>query len=67
MMRALGRQTTDPASARMLWARIDHAAVDQAPWASLVNLSGSASVSKRASNYQHNPEFGILLDQLWVR
>jgi hypothetical protein len=24
-------------------------------------------VSKRVGNYQHNPQAGVLLDQLWVK
>jgi hypothetical protein len=24
-------------------------------------------LSQRTGDYQHNPEFGVLLDQLWVR
>jgi len=24
-------------------------------------------VSQRVGNYQHNPQWGVLLDQLWVR
>jgi hypothetical protein len=24
-------------------------------------------VSKRVGNYQYNPQFGVLIDQVWVR
>jgi hypothetical protein len=33
----------------------------------LVNPLGIVLVSARVGNYQRNPAFGILLDQLWVR
>jgi hypothetical protein len=33
----------------------------------LFTPSGASVVSKRVGNYQDNPEFGILFDQLWVR
>jgi hypothetical protein len=34
---------------------------------SLVNTRGLALVSKRVGNYQYHPQFGPLLDQLWVQ
>ncbi len=64
---ALQTQTNEPASAPALWARTDHAIVDQAPWVPLVNRLGVDIVSARVGNYQRNPQFGVLLDQLWVR
>ena len=65
--RALGLQAVDPARANELWTAIDHRAVDLAPWVSLVNPVGVDVVSKRVGNYERNPQWGLLLDQLWVR
>jgi hypothetical protein len=31
------------------------------------NQLGSVFVSRRVGNYQYNPQWGILVDQLWVR
>ena len=41
--------------------------VDLAPWVPVFTPSHASIVSKRVGNYQYNPEWGILLDQLWVR
>jgi peptide/nickel transport system substrate-binding protein len=64
--RALALQTTDPASAAASWSHIDRQITDLAPWVPLVNDQGWDLVSSRVGNYQHNPEWGVLLDQLWV-
>ena len=64
--RALALQTTDPYLANQLWARIDHAIVDRAPVVPLVTLKQLDIVSRRVGNYQYNPQWGVLLDQLWV-
>lgn len=60
-------QTTDPAQALLLWQKADREAVNQAPWVPLTNSLGLDVVSHRVRNYQHNPQWGILLDQLWVK
>jgi hypothetical protein len=33
----------------------------------MVNPASVEVVSKRVGNYQYNPQYGSLLDQLWVR
>ena len=67
-MRRAGRlQTTDPVASGKLWAEIDHALTDQAPWVSSTTLPQKVFVSERVGNFQHNPQWGVLLDQLWVR
>jgi YVTN family beta-propeller protein len=65
--RALAIQTTDPQAAATLWERIDHEIVDQAPWVVYGNPDQADFVSKRIHNYEYNPQWGALLDQLWVR
>jgi len=65
--RALRLQTLDPPRAFDLWAEIEHRLVDLAPWVFLVNPVGVDLVSERAGNYERNPQWGLLLDQLWVR
>ena len=65
--RALALQNSDPYLANQLWARIDRAIVDAAPVVPLVTLKQSDIVSRRVKNYQDNPQWGVLLDQLWVR
>jgi YVTN family beta-propeller protein len=67
IQRALTLQTTDPYLANQLWARIDRAIVDRAPVVPLVTLKEVDIVSRRVGNYQYNPQWGVLIDQLWVR
>ncbi len=66
MARADELQLTDPASAAHLWAQIDHDIVDQAPYVPLVNTLTLGLVSSRVGNFQYNPQWDVLLDQLWV-
>jgi peptide/nickel transport system substrate-binding protein len=65
--RALELQASDPDAAVAPWARIERDLVDLAPWVPLLTPSHASVTSKRVGNYQHNPEWGLLLDQLWVR
>src|SRR5262249_50596381 len=60
-------QLTDPATARSLWARADRLATGQAPLVALYDAASTAFVSDRAGNYHTSPEYGDLLDQMWVR
>lgn len=50
-----------------LWQAADRDAVDQAAWAPLTNELGVDVIGAGVGNYQHNPQTGVLLDQLWVR
>jgi YVTN family beta-propeller protein len=65
--RALALQANDPAAAGPLWADVDRAIVDQAPWVPTHNSKWITLVSKRVGNYQFNPQWFVLFDQLWVR
>nr|MBA3736932.1 ABC transporter substrate-binding protein [Actinomycetota bacterium] len=65
--RSLELQPTDPAAANALWSRIDRELVDKAPLVPLVNPKQVDFLSRRVGNYQYNPQWGVLLDQLWVR
>jgi peptide/nickel transport system substrate-binding protein len=67
IQRALALQTTDSYRANKLWAQIDQEIVDQAPVVPLITHRQMEFVSNRVGNYQYNPQWGILLDQLWVR
>ncbi len=60
-------QVEDPAAAGALWAEIDRAIVDQAPYVWLTNPNTIGFVSERVGNYQFNLQWGILLNQLWVQ
>jgi peptide/nickel transport system substrate-binding protein len=67
MKRADQLQSTDPAAANTLWARAERRIVDQAAVLPLDNPKNVDFVSRRVGNYQFNPQWGALLDQLWVR
>ena len=60
-------QIDDPVAAGALWAEIDRAIVDQAPYVWLTNPNSIDFVSERVGNYQFSLQWGILLNQLWVQ
>jgi peptide/nickel transport system substrate-binding protein len=65
--RAAQLQVSDPQRASARWARIDRRITDRAPVVPLLNSTQVDFLSARAGNYLYNPQWGILLDQLWVR
>jgi YVTN family beta-propeller protein len=65
--RARSLEVADPGAASRLWRQVDHDVVQQAPWVFLQNPLQVSLVSRRVGNYQYNPQWGVLLDQLWVR
>jgi peptide/nickel transport system substrate-binding protein len=65
--RAASGQASDAAAANALWAKIDRELVDRAVAVPLCLRESATVVSKRVGNYQFNPQWGPLLDQLWVR
>ena len=67
MERAARLQITDPTAAHRLWSEIEHDLVDQAPWIPLVVRQWVNLVSERIGNFQVNPQYGPLIDQMWVR
>jgi len=64
--RAEATQVRDPALGARLWQAADRRAVNAAPWAPLLTSVGTDVLSARTGNYAHNPEWSVLLDQLWV-
>ena len=67
VIQALALQPHDPSAAWALWARIDHEIVGQAPWVPLYNPRSLVVLSVRVGNYQFDPYWPVLIDQLWVR
>ena len=65
--RAQAAQGANPGVARRLWERAERETVDQAPWVPLVSPKIINVLSKRVGNYQYNPMWQMLIDQLWVR
>ena len=67
MKRAAAVQVQDPAAATALWQQVEQALLAQAPVVPTYNQRIVDFVSKRVGNYQYNPQWGVLLDQLWVK
>jgi peptide/nickel transport system substrate-binding protein len=63
---ALALQAHNPSTAA-LWALIDHQIVNQAPWVPIYNPRSLVLLSARVGNYQFDPYWSVLIDQLWVR
>jgi YVTN family beta-propeller protein len=60
-------EAEDPAAALPLWQKAQQAIFAQAPIVPADNGEGVAFLAKRVRNFQSHPEWGVLLDQLWVR
>jgi YVTN family beta-propeller protein len=67
MSRASSVEATDARSAAADWAGVDRKAVDAAGWVPLVTPREVEFVSSRVHNYQFNPIWGLLADQVWLR
>ncbi len=65
--RARVAQSEDPPNLNASWASIDRRVGALAPWVPLVNAREVLVVSRRVGNVQFNPEWGTLIDQLWVK
>jgi peptide/nickel transport system substrate-binding protein len=59
-------QISDPGSANRAWSEIEHDLVDGAALVPVANPISTFVVSERTGNMQINPQFGLLLDQIWV-
>jgi peptide/nickel transport system substrate-binding protein len=65
---ALAREATDPRTASDgTWAAVDRLVTDTNAWVPIVNPHEAVFVSKRVGNVQSNTQWGVLIDQLWVR
>ena len=62
--RAETLQAEDSPAAAALWAKLDRELVDQAAAVPLVNHRQIDFLSARVANYQHNPIYGLVADQL---
>ena len=49
------------------WAAVDRIVTNLAPWVPIVNPREAVVVSRRVGNVQANTEWGVLIDQLWVK
>ena len=67
MTQAANLGVTNPTSANNIWAQVDHAVTDQAPWVDLYNPKQIDFLSSRVHGYQWNPQWYILIDQQWLK
>jgi len=58
---------SNPSAANNIWAQVDHAVTDQAPWVDLYNPKQIDFLSKRVQGYRWNPQWYILIDQQWLK
>jgi peptide/nickel transport system substrate-binding protein len=58
---------TNPSQSQLLWRTLDRQTTNQAPWITLNNGRQTDLTSQRVGNYQYNPHYGPLIDQMWVK
>lgn len=59
-------EATNPTKAAQLWTQVDHMDTQQAPWVDLYNPKQIDVLAKQVNGYQWNPQWYILIDQLWL-
>jgi peptide/nickel transport system substrate-binding protein len=59
-------EATNPSQAASLWTSVDHEDTQQAPWVDLYNPKQIDFLSKTVHGYEWNPQWYILIDQLWL-
>jgi len=64
---AAALQSTDPLAAAAAWAQLDRQLTNLAIWLPTVIPNEIDLISRRTGNYQYNPVWGALIDQLWIR
>jgi YVTN family beta-propeller protein len=64
---ASSEQPLHPGLASHAWTAIDREIVNRAIDAPIDNQLNEDFVARRVGNYQYNPQWGVLVDQMWVR
>jgi peptide/nickel transport system substrate-binding protein len=59
-------EATNPAQAASLWTAVDHEDTLQGAWVDLFNPKQIDFLSKNVNGYEWNPQWYILIDQLWL-
>jgi YVTN family beta-propeller protein len=67
MKRAAALQAEDPSAANVLWQRIEREILAQAPMVPTSNRRSVDFVAARVGHYEYHPQWGVLLDRLWVK
>jgi peptide/nickel transport system substrate-binding protein len=64
---AAAAEARSSAQASALWQRAEREILAQAPIVPMYNGQEISFVSKRVGGFEYNPQWGVLLDQLWVK
>jgi peptide/nickel transport system substrate-binding protein len=64
--KARAEEATNPTAAAALWTQIDHTDTNEAPWVDMYNPKQIDFLSKNVHGYSWNPQWYILIDQLWL-
>jgi peptide/nickel transport system substrate-binding protein len=59
-------EATNPTQAASLWTTVDHEDTQQAAWVDMFNPKQIDFLSKNVHGYAWNPQWYILIDQLWL-
>ncbi|HEY2509008.1 MAG TPA: ABC transporter substrate-binding protein [Streptosporangiaceae bacterium] len=59
-------EATNPSQAASLWTQVDHMDTQQAAWVDLFNPKQIDVLAKTVQGYKWNPQWYILIDQLWL-
>jgi peptide/nickel transport system substrate-binding protein len=60
-------QQEDPVAGAAAWAAVDRMIVDRGAAVPFANNLALTLLSRRVGNYVVNPQWGVLIDQLWVQ
>ncbi len=63
---AESEEATNPSGAAKLWTQVDHEDTNAAPWVDLYNPKQIDFLSSDVHGYKWNPQWYILIDQLWL-
>jgi peptide/nickel transport system substrate-binding protein len=63
---AESEEATSPSAAAKLWTEIDHEDTNAAPWVDMYNPKQIDFLSSDVHGYKWNPQWYILIDQLWL-
>jgi peptide/nickel transport system substrate-binding protein len=61
------KSITDPTAGNAMWAKVDKAVTDQAPWVAMYNPKYIDFLSSRVKGYQFSPQWYFLIDQASVK
>ena len=64
---ALAEQSQQPGLSTNDWTAIDRTVANDAAVVPIANLLEPDFVARRVGNFEYNPQWGVLMDQLWVR